>query len=106
MNEDENKGDTTSLKENYTPSVEIKDCNVLIDGKSFVNLPEKSKEEKYKKVIELSTNSDYTTGNLLDYGYFSNLYNLIKIDLIKQIELENLDLKQQINFINRLREDC
>ena len=47
-------------------------------------------------------NNNYTTGNLLDYEYFSKYYKLIAIDLSKQIELENPDLKQQINFIGRL----
>ena len=43
--------------------------------------------------------------NLLDYDYFSNHYKLIATDLNKQIELENPDLKQQINFIGKLEED-
>ena len=34
--------------------------------------------------------------------YFSRPYKLIAIELSKQIELENSDLKQQINFIRRL----
>ena len=42
--------------------------------------------------------------NLLDYEYFSKHYKLIAIDLSKQIELENPDLKQQINFIESLKE--
>ena len=42
------------------------------------------------------------TGNLLDYEYFSKHCKLIATDLSKQIELENPDLKQQINFIGRL----
>ena len=37
---------------------------------------------------------------------FLKHYKLIAIDLSKQIELENLDLKQQINFIGRLEEDA
>ena len=53
----------------------------------------------------MSKNNDYTTGNLLDYEYFSKHYRLIAIDLSKQIELENLGLKQQINFIGKLEED-
>ena len=36
---------------------------------------------------------------------FSKHYKLIAIDLRKQIELENPDLKQQINFIGRLGRD-
>ena len=41
----------------------------------------------------------------MDYEYFSNHYKLIEIDLSKQIELENSDLKQQINFIGKLEEE-
>ena len=52
----------------------------------------------------MSRNNDYTTGNLLDYEYFKDHYQLIAIDLSKQIELENPDLRQQINFIGRLEE--
>ena len=53
----------------------------------------------------MGRNNDYTTGNLLYYEYFSKHYKLIAIDLRKQIELENFDLKQQINFIERLKRD-
>ena len=53
----------------------------------------------------MSKNNDYTAGNLLDYEYFKDHYQLIAIDLSKQIELENPDLKQQINFIGRLEEN-
>ena len=53
----------------------------------------------------MGKNNDYTTGNLLDYEYFSKHYRLIGIDLNKQIELENPDLKQQINFIGRLERE-
>ena len=53
----------------------------------------------------MSKNNDYTTVNLLNYEYFSNHYRLIAIDLSKQTELENPDLKQQINFIGKLEED-
>ena len=38
----------------------------------------------------------------MDYEYFSKHYKLIAIDLSKQTELENPDLKQQINFVGRL----
>ena len=68
-------------------------------------MPIKNKEEKYENIIEMSKNSDYTTGNLLDYEYFSIHYRLIAIDLSKQIELENPDLKPQINFIGKLEEN-
>ena len=68
-------------------------------------MPVKNKEEAYEKIIEISKNSDYTTGNLLGYEYFSKHYKLIAIDLSKQIELEYSGLKKQINFIGKLEED-
>ena len=94
----ENEEDRTSFSKYYTPKVEIKGFNVLIDGKSFFNVSVKNKEEAYEKIIELSKNNDCTTGNLLDYEYFLKHYKLIAIDLSKQIEFENSDLKQQINY--------
>ena len=63
----ENEEDRTSFSKCYTPSVEIKEFNVLIEGKSFFGVPIKNKEERYKKIIEMSKNNDYTTGNLLDF---------------------------------------
>ena len=71
----------------------------------FFDVPVKNKEEAYGKIIEISKNNDYTTGNLLDYEHFSKHYKLIALDLRKQIELENLDLRQKINFIGKLEDD-
>ena len=68
-------------------------------------MPVKNKEEAYEKIMSISKNNDYTTGNLLDYEYFSKHYKLIAINLSKQIELENPDLRQQINFIGKLEDD-
>ena len=67
----------------YLPNVEMKDFNVLIDGKSFFDLPVKNEGETYEKIIEMSNNNDYTTGNLLDFAYFKKNYKLIAIDLSK-----------------------
>ena len=67
---------------------------------------ESSLEESYEAIIEISKNNEYTTGNLLDYEYFSKHCKLIAIELRKQIKLENPDLKQQISFIGRLTEDA
>ena len=47
----------------------------------------------------MSTNNDYTTGNLLDFTYFKENYRLITIDLGKQTRLKD---PQQINFTGRL----
>ena len=53
----------------------------------------------------MERNNNYRTGNLLDYGYFSTYYKLIAVEHGQEIELENLDLKKQVNFISRLNED-
>ena len=72
---------------------------MLIDGKPFFEISRKNKEETYEAIID-----EYTTG-LLDYEHFKDHCKLIAIDLSKQIELENPDLKQQINFIGRFEEN-
>ena len=66
-------------------------------------MPIKDGEKTFEKIIEVGRNNNYTTGNLLDYEYFPKHYKLIVIDLSKQIELENHDLKQKVNFIGRLK---
>ena len=79
-----------SFSDYYLPNVEIKDFNVLIDG------------ETYEKIIDMSNNKDYATGNLLDFAYFNENYKLIAIDLSKQTKLKD---RQQINFIGKLDRD-
>ena len=83
----------------YVPKVEINDFNILIDGNSFFDLLVKNIEEAYEKIIEISNNNDYTTGNLLGFGYFLKNYKLIVIDLSKQTKLKD---PRQINFIGKL----
>ena len=70
--------------EYYMPLVEIKDFNALIDNKPMFDQPVKSKQEAYEKLIEMSRNDDYTTGDLLDYLYHQKYYKLIGIDLSRQ----------------------
>ena len=77
--------DTNSFSKYYVPSVEVKDYNVLIDGKPFFEIPVKNKEEAYEQVIEMSKTNDYTAGILLDYEYLKNHYKLNAIDLSKKI---------------------
>ena len=101
----ENEESRTSSSKYYVAKIKIKDFNVLIDGKSSFNVPVKNKEEMYEKIRNINKNNDYTTDNLLDCKYFSKHYKLIAIDLRKQIELENPDLRQQINFIDKPEDD-
>ena len=53
-----NAGDERdSFSDYYIPNVEIKDFKVLIDGKSFFNLPLKNEEETYEKINSFSHSS-------------------------------------------------
>ena len=98
-----NAGDNRdSFSYYYVPNVEIKDFNVLIDGKSFFDLPVKNEEEAYEKIIEMSNNSDYATGNLLQFGYLKRKLQIITIDLSKQSKLKDPEL---INFIGKHKID-
>ena len=82
-----------------------KEYNVIVDKLALFDLRIKTEEEAYEKIIDISRNNEYTTGNLLDYDYFKKYYKLIAIDLSKQQVLqENEDLVQQINFIGRLEQ--
>ena len=97
--------DRQSFSQFYSPRVIVKDYNVIIDKLAFFDLPIKTEEEAYEKILDISRNNEYTTGNLLEYDYFKKHYKLIAIDLSKQQVLqENKDLIQQINFIGRLEE--
>ena len=100
---DDNNYNRQSYSQFYLPKVMVKDYNVIIDKLAFFDLPIKTEEEAYEKIIDISRNNEYTTGNLLDYDSFKKHNKLIVIDLSKQPVLqENEDLIQQINFIGRL----
>ena len=48
----ENEDYRTSFSKYYTPSVEIKDFNVLTDSKSFLDVPIKNKEKHTKQLLK------------------------------------------------------
>ena len=90
-----------SFDKYYMPLVEIKDFNALIDNKPFFDQPVKNKQEAYEKLIEMSRNNDYTTGNLLDSLCHQNYYKLsISIGLSRQ---PNTMIPQQISFTGKIR---
>ena len=62
-----NADDRQSFFQFYLPRV--KDYNVIIGKLAFSDLPIKTEEEAYEKIIDISRNNEYTTGNLLDYDY-------------------------------------
>ena len=79
-----NADDRQLFSQIYLPKVMTKDFNVIIDKLAFFDLPIKTEEEAYEKIIDISRNNEYTTGNLLDYDYFKKYYKLIATDLSKQ----------------------
>ena len=94
-----------SRKKYYIPNVEIKDYNVMIDGKNFFDQPINNIIKIYENIRKITTGQgdDYTTGCLLDYTYFKKYYKMIAIDLSKQQALD-ADPKaiQQINVTANL----
>ena len=94
------KNHRDSFSHYYVPNVEMKDFNVLIHGRSFFDLPVKSEEVANEKIIQISKNNDYTTGNLSDFAYFKENYTLIATALSKQTKLKDL---QQI-FLEKLKD--
>ena len=101
----QNADDTQSFSQFCLPNVMVKDYNVIIDKLAFFDFPIKTEEEAYEKILDITRNNEYTTGNSLDYDYFKKHYKLIAIDLSKQQVLqENEDLILQISFIGKLEE--
>ena len=65
----------------------MKYFDTLTDNKLFFDEPGKNKQEVFKKLIEMSRNDDYTTGNLLDFLYHQNYYKIIGVDLLRQTNM-------------------
>ena len=89
----------------FLPRVNIKDYNVVIDGRNFYDNPISSEIEKYDELrkVTLGKGDDYTTGCLLDYEYFKKHNQLIAVDLSKQKELDaDPRAIQQIEFYGKL----
>ena len=62
-------------------------------------MPIKNEEEAHEKIIKMSNNDDYTTGNLLDFAYYKENYRLVAIDLSKQTNIKD---PQEISFIGKI----
>ena len=75
-----------SRKRDYIPNVEIKDYNVMIDGKNFFDQPINNMFKTDENIRKIATGhgDDYTTGCLLDYTYFKKYCKMIAVDLSRQ----------------------
>ena len=54
----QNNANRQSFSQFYLPRIMIKDFNVIIDKLAFFDLPIKTEEEAYEKVIDISKNND------------------------------------------------
>ena len=61
-----------------------------------------NKQKAYEKLVEITRNNDYTTGNFLYYLDHQNCYKLIDIDLSRQT---NVTIPNQTNFTGKLEEE-
>ena len=86
----ENENDRTSHSNYYIWKVEIKDYDVVIDGKNVFDQPINSQLKTFENIRKIATGKrdDYATGCLLDYSYFKENYKMIAIYLSKQQALD------------------
>ena len=101
----ENFDDRTSDEENYLPTVELKDYNIVINGENSFDQPIKNNKVTYDNIRKIATGQgdDYTTDCLLDYPYFKDTYKMIAVDLSKQQALDaDPRAIQQINLTANL----
>ena len=73
-----------SFHKYYILLVEMKDLNASISNKSFIDQTVTNKKEEHEKLVEMSKNDYYPTGNLLHYLYHQICHKLIGIDLSRQ----------------------
>ena len=85
-----NEADIKENKKYFLPRGEIKNYNVLIDGRNFYDQSINDLIKQYDEVRKVSTGyvDEYTTGSLMDYAYFKDNYKLIVVDLSKQKALD------------------
>ena len=89
----------------FLPRVDIKDYNILIDGRNFYDQNISDDFKKYKELRKVMTGRGeyYTTGSLLDYDFWKNNYKLVCCNLSKQKVLgSNSKANQQIEFFYKL----
>ena len=96
-----NDAQRTNIKRYYISNVQIKDYNVVIDGKNFFDQPVQNDKVTYENIRRIANGQgdDYTTGSLLEYSYFKDHYKMIPLNLSKQQALDaDRKATQQINF--------
>ena len=77
----EDDAQRTCNKRYYFPNVDIKNYNIMSDGKNCFDQPMKNNKITYENIrkIAFRKGDDYTMGCLLDYDYFRDNYKMIAI---------------------------
>ena len=92
----------------FTPSTEIKDYNLLIDGRNFYDQNISDSITRYNELLKQTTgrSEEYTTGSLISYDYYLKDFNIVAINVSQQSILD-YDPKaiQQIEFLYKLADD-
>ena len=94
-----------SRRRYYLPRAEIKDYNVLIDGRNFYGQNVNSSIVRYNEYLKMTTgrSADYSTRCLLDYDYYIKDFNIVGIYLSHQAVLDSdPKINQQTEFIYKL----
>ena len=94
-----------SRRRYYLARAEIKDYNVLIDGRNFYDQNVNSSIVRSNELLKMATgrSEDYSTGCLLDYDYYIKVFNIVGIDLSHQAVLDSdPKLDQQVEFVYKL----
>ena len=94
-----------SRRRYYLPRAEIKDYNMLIDGRKFYDQNVNSSIVRYNELLKMTTrrSEDYRTGCLLDNDYYIKEFNIVEIDLSHQAVLDSdPKINQQIYFVYKL----
>ena len=100
-----NSVDRNGYTKYFLPRVDIKDYNILIDGRNFYDQNISDDFKKYEELRKVMTGrgEGYTTASLLDYDYWKKNYKLVCCDLSKQKILDsNPKANQQIEFVYKL----
>ena len=95
-----------SRRRYYLPTAEIKDYDVLIDGRNFYDQNVNCSIVRYQELLKMTpgTSEDYSTGCLLDYDYYIKDFNIVGIDLSHQAVLDSdPKINQQIEFLYKLQ---
>ena len=85
--------DDAGIKNNrkyFLPRAEIKNYNVLIDGRNFYDQPINDLIKQYDEVrkVVIGQGDNYTTRCLQDYAYFKDNFKVIAFDISKQRALD------------------